>query len=81
MAVSVPFLKLCGVVIGGWLIARSADIAARQLAAGAADAEFLRGKLATARFYAAQVLPRALMLENIVSQGADSVAGTDAASI
>ncbi len=81
MAVSVPFLKLCGVVIGGWLMARSADIAARKLEAGSPDAEFLRGKLATARFYAGQVLPRALMLENIVSQGADAVVGTDAASI
>jgi acyl-CoA dehydrogenase len=81
MAVSVPFLKLCGVVIGGWLLARSADIAARQLAAGAPDVEFLRGKLATSWFYAGQVLPRALMLESIVSQGADAVVGTDAASI
>jgi hypothetical protein len=81
MAVSVPFLNLCGVVIGGWLMARSADIAARRLEAGSADVEFLRGKLATARFYAGQVLPRALMLENIVSQGADSVVATDAATI
>ncbi|MBC8024812.1 MAG: acyl-CoA dehydrogenase, partial [Steroidobacteraceae bacterium] len=81
MAVSVPFLKLCGVVIGGWLMARSADIAARKLEAGSPDAEFLRSKLATARFYAGQVLPRALMLENIVSHGADAVVGTDAASI
>ena len=81
MAVSVPFLKLCGVVIGGWLMARSADVAARRLAAGASDAEFLRAKLATAWFYAGQVLPRALMLEKIVSHGADAVVGTDAASI
>jgi hypothetical protein len=81
MAVSVPFLNLCGIVIGGWLMARSADIAARRLSSGAADAEFLRAKLATAWFYAGQVLPRALMLENIVSQGADAVVGTDAASI
>jgi acyl-CoA dehydrogenase len=81
MAVSVPFLKLCGVVIGGWLMARSADIAARKLASGASDAEFMRAKLTTARFYAGQVLPRALMLENIVSQGADAVVGADAREI
>jgi hypothetical protein len=81
MAVSVPFLKLCGIVIGGWLMARAADVAARKLAAGGSDAEFLRGKLVTAGFYAAQVLPRALMLENIVSHGADAVTGADAATI
>ncbi|MBC8026821.1 MAG: acyl-CoA dehydrogenase [Steroidobacteraceae bacterium] len=81
MAVSVPFLNLCGVVIGGWLMARSADIAARKLEAGAGDVEFLRGKIATARFYAGQVLPRALMLESVVSQGADAVVGIDAALI
>jgi alkylation response protein AidB-like acyl-CoA dehydrogenase len=81
MAVSVPFLKLCGIVIGGWLMARAADVAATRLAAGASDAEFLRGKLVTAGFYAAQVLPRALSLENIVSQGADAVTGADVSTI
>src|SRR5690349_8467368 len=37
MAVSVPFLKLCALTIGGWLMTRAGDIAARQLAGGAAD--------------------------------------------
>ncbi len=44
MAVSVPFLRLCGLTIGGWLMARAADIAANELAAGASDREFLAGK-------------------------------------
>ena len=30
LAVSVPYLKLCGTAIGGWLLARSAAIAARE---------------------------------------------------
>src|SRR6186713_16950 len=33
MAVSVPFLKLCGFAVGGWLMARAADIAAQKLGA------------------------------------------------
>ena len=78
-AVSVPFLKLCGLVAGGWLMTRSAAIAAAQLGAGATDRDFLLGKCATARFYAAQVLPQVQALLPIVAQGAASVVETDAA--
>jgi len=81
MAVSVPFLKLCGVTIGGWLMARAAEIAARKLAQGASDREFLQAKIASAHFYATQVLPQALSLEHIVLRGSDAVVATDAALI
>ena len=81
MAVSVPFLKLCGITIGGWLLARAAEIAARKLAQGASDREFLQAKIATAHFYATQVLPQALSLEHIVLRGSDAVIATDAALI
>ena len=81
MAVSVPYLRLCGLVIGGWLMARAADVAATRLEGGAADREFLEGKLATAHFYATQVLPQALALEQIVKAGSDAVIDADAAFI
>jgi len=81
MAVSVPFLKLCALTIGGWLMARSAAIAAQRLADGASDREFLEGKLATAHFYATQFLPQVLSLEHIVAHGSDAVVGTDPALI
>jgi 3-(methylthio)propanoyl-CoA dehydrogenase len=81
MAVSVPFLKLCALTIGGWLMARSAGIAANKLAGGDGDREFLGGKLASARFYAAQVLPQVLALEHICVRGSDAIVGTDAALI
>jgi 3-(methylthio)propanoyl-CoA dehydrogenase len=81
MAVSVPFLRLCGLTMGGWLMARAADIAAQQLVAGSSDREFLEAKLATANFYATQVLPQVLALEQIVVHGGDAVVGTDAALI
>jgi alkylation response protein AidB-like acyl-CoA dehydrogenase len=81
MAVSVPFLKLCALTIGGWLMTRGADIAARKLSSGAVDREFFEGKIASAHFYATQVLPRTLALEQIVIHGGEVVAGTDASLI
>ena len=81
MAVSVPFLKLCGLTIGGWLMARAADVAAHKLAGGASDREFLEAKLASAHFYATQVLPQVFTLEYIVSHGSEAVVGTDATLI
>jgi alkylation response protein AidB-like acyl-CoA dehydrogenase len=81
MAVSVPFLKMCGLTIGGWLMARAAHIAAEKLKQGSADREFLDAKLASAHFYATQVLPQVLALEQVVRDGSDAVVTTDAALI
>jgi hypothetical protein len=77
MAVSVPYLKLCGYVLGGWLLAKSAAIAAARTAD--AERDFYAAKLRTAAFYAAQVLPGAAALARIVEAGGASVIGTDAA--
>ena len=81
LAVAVPYLKLTGTVLGGWLHAKSAAIAARKLAAGSADADFLRGKLATARFYAEHILPSAEALARVVQGGGAAVAEVDATLI
>jgi alkylation response protein AidB-like acyl-CoA dehydrogenase len=78
-SVSVPYLKLCGYVAGGWLLAKSAAIAAVQ--SGSSDREFYAAKLRTTGFYAAQVLPSAAALARIVESGGASVADTDAALI
>ena len=79
MAVSVPYLKLCGYVTGGWLLARSALIAAGK--PDGAEHEFYAAKLRTAAFYAAQVLPLAHALARVVTDGGASVVATDAALI
>ena len=76
-----PFLKLTGTVMGGWLMAKSADVAARALAAGSSDREFLEAKLVTARFYAEQLLPQAQSLLSVVKGGAGAVTDADAALI
>ena len=79
LAVSVPYLKLCGYVIGGWLLAKSAAIAAAKV--DGAESAFYAAKIRTAAFYAAQVLPTAAALARVVEGGGASVAETDAALI
>ena len=69
---AVPFLRLAGTVIGGWLSARMAEAATAQLAADSGDASFLGAKRATAGHYATHVLVQAPMLRNIVTGGAGS---------
>jgi acyl-CoA dehydrogenase len=75
---AVPFLKLFGVVAGGWQMGRAAHIAQTRLAAGDnSDPGFYRAKLATARFYADHVLPQAHGLAHAAMHGASSVLAPD----
>ncbi len=67
---AVPFLKLMGIVAGGWQMARAA-LAADTAQGG--DPEFLKAKKATARFYADHVLVQAPGLRNTVVNGAAGV--------
>jgi alkylation response protein AidB-like acyl-CoA dehydrogenase len=68
---AVPFLKLMGVVAGGWQMARAALAAEKKLADG--DRSFLEAKIATARFYGDHVLVQAPALRDTVVQGAAGV--------
>jgi 3-(methylsulfanyl)propanoyl-CoA dehydrogenase len=71
LAGATPYLRLAGLVIGGWLMARSALAASRLLRTAAGpDAAFLREKTGTARFYAGQLLPQAAGLLPAVTAGA-----------
>ena len=56
---SVPYLRLWGIVAGGWQMARAANVAVDKLARGEGDAAFMHAKIATARFYAENLLPLA----------------------
>jgi len=67
---SVPFLKLLGIVAGGWQMARAALVSARRLAEGSGDASFYKTKITTARFYADHVLSQAPGLAYTVVNGA-----------
>jgi acyl-CoA dehydrogenase len=66
---AVPFLKLMGIVAGGWQMARAALAAAKP----GGDEDFKKAKIATARFYADHVLVQAPALRNTVVNGAAGV--------
>ncbi len=70
---SVYVLKLMGITLGGWMLARGADIASRQLSKGEGDSAFLKSKILTARFFADHVMAQAPSLSAAVTRGADSV--------
>ena len=73
LAGATPFLRLMGTTVGGWYMARSAVAARRQLANGSDDAEFLQAKIATARFYAEQLLPQTRGLLPMVTAGSEQL--------
>ncbi len=52
---SVPYLLLAGNLVAGWQLGRALLVAQRKLAAGE-DVDFMRNKIAIARFYADHVL-------------------------
>ena len=71
LAGATPYLRLFGLVIGGWLLARSALAASRLLRdASGSEAIFPREKIGTARFYAEQLLPQSAGLLPAVTAGA-----------
>ena len=74
---AVPFLKLVGIVCGGWQMARAALVARKKLdgieKGGPGDAAFYRAKIGTALFYADHVLSQAGGLRDTVLHGARGV--------
>ena len=72
---AVPYLKLCGTVIGGWLMVRAANAATAQLARGDAEADFLAAKRITAHHYTLHMLPQAGALRDTVLHGAATTLG------
>jgi hypothetical protein len=71
LAGATPYLRMAGLVTGGWLLTRSALAAAAMLDGdlGGFSAEFLEQKLVTARFYATQLLPQAAGLLPAITAG------------
>src|SRR5437762_3254297 len=67
---AVPFLKLMGIVCGGWQMARAALVARQRLSEGKGDKSFYEAKIKTARFYADHVLTQAPGLRNTIVHGA-----------
>jgi alkylation response protein AidB-like acyl-CoA dehydrogenase len=76
---SVPYLMLWGTVLAGWQMVRAAGRSRALLEAGSPDADFLRAKLGTARFYADHLLTRAGGLSAAVVRGAAGTLALDEA--
>jgi alkylation response protein AidB-like acyl-CoA dehydrogenase len=73
---SSPYLRMWGLVVGGWLMARSA------LAAPAAgDSEVADAQLVLARFYSEQLLPQAAGLQGAATAGAEDLFALTAAQL
>jgi len=71
---AVPFLRLMGIVAGGWQMARAALACEKRLSSGEdADRPFLEAKIATARFFAEHMLVQAPALRATVVNGAAGV--------
>ena len=69
---SVPYLMMAGNVIAGWQMARALMIAEDQLAAGV-EADFMRAKITTARFYGDHILSKVPGLRDSIVEGAEGV--------
>ena len=67
---AVPFLRLAGIVAGGWQMARGALAADKNLSK---DKSFCEAKIATARFYGDHVLVQAQGLRDTVVKGSAGV--------
>ena len=66
-----PYLRMFGILMGGYLLARQARIACERIADGTADnLPFLRTKIATASFFITQILPQAGALLSAATAGA-----------
>ncbi|MEM8696925.1 MAG: acyl-CoA dehydrogenase [Pseudomonadota bacterium] len=71
LAASYPFLTMLSVATSGWLMARQLRIAQAQLDTGEGDGEFLKMKVAAARFYLDQIVPEASGLKAAAMAKAD----------
>jgi len=60
LAGGVPYLKLAGIVLGAWQMARAMIVSADK---HSEDPSFYSAKIATARFFAEHILPQAIALE------------------
>ena len=78
---SVYVLKLMGITLGGWMLARSAEIASRQIAKGEGDAAFLKSKILTARFFADHVMSQAASLATAITRGSESILAVEEAML
>ncbi|ANK79512.1 MAG: acyl-CoA dehydrogenase [Rhizobiales bacterium NRL2] len=72
-----PFLRLMGLTVGGWLMTKAAIAAADLVEQGADDQPFLKAKIATAHFFATQIMVQAPALARAATAGAEPLYAID----
>ena len=73
-----PYLRLFGIVAGGWLMAMAALAAGRRAGEGPDDKAVLAAKRVTARFYADNILVQAEGLSAQIMRGGPPILGLPA---
>jgi 3-(methylthio)propanoyl-CoA dehydrogenase len=68
-AAATPYLRMFGLIMGGYLLARQAVAAQERLDASKGDPAFLKAKITTARYFAEQILPQAQALLGPITRG------------
>ncbi|MEZ5649223.1 MAG: acyl-CoA dehydrogenase [Burkholderiaceae bacterium] len=76
---SVPYLKMAGIVFAGWQLGRGALAAVAAMSDGGADQAFLRGKIASAHFFAEHMVVQADGMRQAIVEGSASVLALDEA--
>jgi len=74
---SVPYLKLAGIVLGGWQMARAALVSQQKLSAGDGDASFYKAKISTSRFFADHFLSQSSGIRASIIDGSAGVLALD----
>jgi alkylation response protein AidB-like acyl-CoA dehydrogenase len=74
---SVPYLKLAGIVLGGWQMARAALVSQQKLNGGDGDAAFYKAKISTARFFADHFLTQSSGIRASILEGSAGVLALD----
>jgi butyryl-CoA dehydrogenase len=70
---SVPYLKLAGIVLGGWQLGRAALVATQKLQSATGDSNFYQAKIGTARFFAEHILSQADAYRISIVEGSSGV--------
>ena len=81
LAGSYPYCTMMAVMTAGWLMLRQSHAAQAMLDAGEGNAEFLKAKLVTTRFYLERMVPEASGLKAAAMAGADLLYALDAEAL
>lgn len=77
LAGATPYLRIFGIVTGGWFSARLAEAAQGELDLGSSDTGYLNAKIANAKFFAEQIIPQAAGLVASVTAGFETLYAID----